>query len=73
MACALAAAALPVFSELAPDAPARFSETAAAAVESLGDTLIVRAMAESGLPRALRIANPWKLPRRVDGVRQIAP
>ena len=51
-ACALAAAAFPVFSELAPDARARFLEAAAAAVESLGDTLIVRAMAESGLPRA---------------------
>jgi NADP-dependent aldehyde dehydrogenase len=51
-ACRLAGEAFPVFSELAPDERARFLETVAERIEALGDALIVRAMAETGLPRA---------------------
>ena len=50
-ACALAEAAFDTFRELTPDARATFLETAAQAILDLGDELIVRAMAESGLPR----------------------
>ena len=51
-ACRLAAGAFPVFSELAPAVRARFLETVAHHIGDLGDALIVRAMAETALPRA---------------------
>ncbi|MFV3073746.1 aldehyde dehydrogenase (NADP(+)) [Niveispirillum fermenti] len=51
-ACALAAAALPVFSTLAPEVRAAFMEDVAARILDIGDALITRAMAETGLPRA---------------------
>jgi alpha-ketoglutaric semialdehyde dehydrogenase len=51
-ACRLAAEAFPVFSELDLDTRARFLETVADHIDGLGDTLITRAMAETGLPRA---------------------
>jgi alpha-ketoglutaric semialdehyde dehydrogenase len=51
-ACRLAAAAFAPFSELAPAARATFLESAAAEIAALADTLIERAIAESGLPRA---------------------
>lgn len=51
-ACRLAAAAFVEFSELAPATRASFLEQAVAEIAALGDTLIERAMAESGLPRA---------------------
>ncbi|MES2056026.1 MAG: aldehyde dehydrogenase (NADP(+)) [Pseudomonadota bacterium] len=50
-ACLLAEAAFPVFSELALDRRATFLETIAERIAAIGDDLIVRAMAESGLPR----------------------
>ena len=51
-AAALAEAAFPIFSELAPDARAAFLEAAAEQILAIGDELIIRAMQESGLPRA---------------------
>lgn len=51
-ACALAAAAFPAFRDLAPDARAAFLDTVADEIAAIDDTLIERAMAESGLPRA---------------------
>ena len=50
-ACALAAAAFDTYRESAPDARAAFLEAIAANILAIGDDLIVRAMAESGLPR----------------------
>ena len=51
-ACALAAAAAPAFGALTPAARATFLETVADRIGAIGDELIERAMAESGLPRA---------------------
>jgi 2,5-dioxopentanoate dehydrogenase len=51
-ACALAAAAAPAFRDLAPDDRAQFLEAVADEIEALGDTLVERAVAESGLPKA---------------------
>ena len=51
-ACDLAAAAFPSFSETDPETRARFLESIGEHIVALGDALIVRAMAESGLPRA---------------------
>lgn len=51
-ACALAAEAFPIFRDLAPEARAAFLESVAEEIAAIGDELIVRAMAESGLPRA---------------------
>ncbi|MFC3579724.1 aldehyde dehydrogenase (NADP(+)) [Sphingomonas hylomeconis] len=51
-ACALAADAFTVFSDLEPEKRARFLEAVAEQITALGDALIERAMAESGLPRA---------------------
>jgi len=50
-ACALAAAAFGPYRATAPEARAQFLETIAAKIEAIGDDLIVRAMAETGLPR----------------------
>ena len=50
-ACALAEAAFPVFSETDPETRAAFLEAIADGIVAIGDDLIVRAMAESGLPR----------------------
>lgn len=47
----LATAAFPRFSELSPDARATFLEAVADQIAALGNTLIERAMRESGLPR----------------------
>jgi alpha-ketoglutaric semialdehyde dehydrogenase len=51
-ACALADAAFDAFREIAPEARAVFLETVAAKIEALGDSLIERAMVETGLPQA---------------------
>ena len=51
-ACGLAAAAFGPFSELALTERASFLECAATEITALGDALIERAMAETGLPRA---------------------
>lgn len=51
-ACALAAAAFDHFRELAPERRAHFLEAIAERIDGLGDALIDRAMAETGLPRA---------------------
>ena len=51
-ACALAEEAFDTFRETAPEERARFLEAIADAILVLGDELIVRVMAESGLPRA---------------------
>ncbi|RVU17211.1 aldehyde dehydrogenase (NADP(+)) [Methylobacterium oryzihabitans] len=51
-ACALAAAALPAYRDTAPEARAAFLEAIAAGILDIGDDLIVRCMAETGLPRA---------------------
>ncbi|MBA17404.1 MAG: aldehyde dehydrogenase (NADP(+)) [Sphingomonas sp.] len=51
-ACGLAEQAFPIFSELAPDARAAFLERVADAIDAIGDPLIIRAMSETGLPRA---------------------
>ena len=51
-ACALAAAAFPAFRDLAPERRAAFLDAVADAIAGIGDELIERAMAESGLPRA---------------------
>ncbi|HEX7858660.1 MAG TPA: aldehyde dehydrogenase (NADP(+)) [Sphingobium sp.] len=50
-ACALAEAAAIPFAELAPEARAVFLETVADQIVAIGDELIERAMAETGLPR----------------------
>ena len=50
-ACALAEAAFPTFSELEPNKRAAFLERVADEIVGLGDALIERAMAETGLPR----------------------
>ena len=51
-ACALADAAFPSFSETTLEARAAFLEAIADGIAAVGDDLIERAMAESGLPRA---------------------
>ncbi|MCK2185730.1 aldehyde dehydrogenase family protein, partial [Halomonas getboli] len=51
-ACALAWAAFDTYRETGLEARAAFLETVAEEIEAIGDDLIVRAMAESGLPRA---------------------
>ncbi|SEM35892.1 NADP-dependent aldehyde dehydrogenase [Pseudoxanthomonas sp. GM95] len=51
-ACALAAAAFDTYRETSLEARATFLETCADEILAIGDDLIVRAMAESGLPRA---------------------
>ena len=50
-ACALAAAAMPSFAALTPDARAGFLEAVAERIDAIGDMLIETAMAETGLPR----------------------
>jgi 2,5-dioxopentanoate dehydrogenase len=66
-ACELAHAASGPFSELSLQDRARFLETVAASVQELGQPLIERAMAESGLPKGrlegelLRTVNQLKL------------
>ncbi|MEX1056971.1 MAG: aldehyde dehydrogenase family protein, partial [Natronospirillum sp.] len=50
-ACALADAAFGPYRETDPEARASFLEAIAEEIESIGDALIERAMAESGLPR----------------------
>jgi NADP-dependent aldehyde dehydrogenase len=51
-ACALADAAFDSFADSAPELRARFLERIADNIAAIGDALIERAMAESGLPRA---------------------
>ncbi|PZU56448.1 MAG: aldehyde dehydrogenase (NADP(+)) [Sphingobium sp.] len=51
-ACALADAAAVAFAELAPGARATFLETIADEIMAIGDALVDRAMAETGLPQA---------------------
>jgi NADP-dependent aldehyde dehydrogenase len=51
-ACALAEAAFGVYRETTLDARAAFLEAMAGEIEAIGDELIERAMAETGLPRA---------------------
>lgn len=51
-ACALAQAAFPIFAATDQDTRARFLEAAADAIMDLGDALIERAHAETGLPLA---------------------
>src|ERR1700722_12447400 len=51
-ACALAAEAFRPFSELTPTVRARFLRSAGSEILALGEGLIERAMAETGLPRA---------------------
>jgi 2,5-dioxopentanoate dehydrogenase len=51
-ACGLAAAAFAPFSTLSPAARATFLETVAREIAALGEVLIDRAIAETGLPRA---------------------
>ena len=55
-ACGLADAAFDIFRETAPETRASFLEEIAARIEALGEALIERTVAESGLPR-VRIAN----------------
>jgi NADP-dependent aldehyde dehydrogenase len=50
-ACALAWAAFPIYREASLEARARFLEAIADNIMAVGDELIVRAMAETGLPR----------------------
>jgi len=50
-ACRLAASAFPVYALTAPQKRAAFLEAIAERILALGDELIVRAMAETGLPR----------------------
>jgi len=50
-ACALAVQAFDSFSELAPEARAQFLDAVADGIAAIGDALIERAMAETGLPR----------------------
>ncbi|HWW06100.1 aldehyde dehydrogenase (NADP(+)) [Collimonas sp.] len=51
-ACVLAQAAFDTYRETAQETRARFLETIAQQILDIGDELILRAMAESGLPRA---------------------
>lgn len=51
-ACDLARAAFDVYRDTAPEARAQFLEAIAQHILGIGDELIVRAMAESGLPRS---------------------
>ena len=51
-ACALAAEAFDIYRETTPEARAAFLETVAEEILALGDALVARACAESGLPRA---------------------
>ena len=51
-ACELADAAFESFSSLSNQARAAFLDTVVEEIEAIGDTLILRAMTESGLPRA---------------------
>ena len=51
-ACELADEAFDTYRALSPERRAGFLDDCAARIEALGDTLIERAMAESGLPRA---------------------
>ncbi|MFC5475583.1 aldehyde dehydrogenase (NADP(+)) [Paraherbaspirillum soli] len=51
-ACDLAQAAFDTYREISPEARARFLEQIGQCILDIGDELIVRAMAESGLPRA---------------------
>lgn len=51
-ACALADAAFDSYRETTPEARAQFLETIAANIDALGDVLVARAMAETGLPQA---------------------
>ena len=51
-AAALAEAAFPAYSATDPESRAAFLEACAEAILAIGDDLIVRAMAETGLPRA---------------------
>jgi 2,5-dioxopentanoate dehydrogenase len=51
-ACALADAAFDVFRETTPEARAAFLEAIGVQIDEIGDTLIERCMAETGLPRA---------------------
>ncbi|MFW3617133.1 aldehyde dehydrogenase family protein, partial [Billgrantia antri] len=51
-ACELAEAAFASYRETTLEARAAFLETAAGEIEAIGDELIERAMAETGLPRA---------------------
>ncbi|WP_211464964.1 aldehyde dehydrogenase (NADP(+)) [Collimonas silvisoli] len=51
-ACTLAQAAFDTYRETGQEARARFLETIAQQILDIGDELILRAMAESGLPRA---------------------
>ncbi|MFN3435283.1 MAG: aldehyde dehydrogenase (NADP(+)) [Sphingomonas sp.] len=51
-ACALADAAFPAYAATDPETRAAFLESIAANILAIGDDLIERAMAESGLPRA---------------------
>lgn len=50
-ACAQAAAAFDSYRETAPEARARFLEAIATALEARADTIVSRAMAETGLPQ----------------------
>jgi 2,5-dioxopentanoate dehydrogenase len=51
-ACQLAAEAFDTYRDTAPEVRAQFLEAIATQIEALGDALIERAMAETGLPRA---------------------
>ena len=51
-ACVLAQAAFDIYRETGQETRARFLETIAQQILDIGDELILRAMAESGLPRA---------------------
>src|SRR3954469_3472265 len=51
-ACALAASAFDTYRETGLEARAKFLEKIADNIAAIGDTLIARAMQESGLPRA---------------------
>jgi len=51
-ACALAEAAFPTYTAITPERRGAFLDAAAQAILDIGDALIVRAMQESGLPRA---------------------
>ncbi len=51
-ACALAESAFDIYRETTPESRAVFLETIATNIEALGDELISRAMAETGLPQA---------------------
>src|SRR5690554_1766473 len=51
-ACQLAEEAFATYSETSLDARAAFLEAIAGEIEAIGDELIARAMAETGLPRA---------------------